>query len=65
MRRRLPKKLEAMTSCKDESWRRRSTVRRDHEQANCRSAGSTGVKIDKRKIELEEPIRTLGVTQVP
>ncbi|OWA35768.1 50S ribosomal protein L9 [Saccharibacillus sp. O16] len=24
-----------------------------------------GVKIDKRKIELEEPIRTLGVTQVP
>ncbi|RAP74251.1 50S ribosomal protein L9 [Paenibacillus montanisoli] len=23
-----------------------------------------GVKIDKRKIELEEPIRTLGVTQV-
>lgn len=24
-----------------------------------------GVKIDKRKIELNEPIRTLGVTQVP
>lgn len=24
-----------------------------------------GVKIDKRKIELDEPIRTLGVTQVP
>ena len=24
-----------------------------------------GVKVDKRKIELEEPIRTLGVTQVP
>ena len=24
-----------------------------------------GVKLDKRKIELEEPIRTLGVTQVP
>ncbi len=24
-----------------------------------------GIKIDKRKIELEEPIRTLGVTQVP
>ncbi|NGZ76587.1 50S ribosomal protein L9 [Saccharibacillus alkalitolerans] len=24
-----------------------------------------GYKIDKRKIELEEPIRTLGVTQVP
>lgn len=24
-----------------------------------------GIKIDKRKIELEDPIRTLGVTQVP
>ncbi|WP_334077838.1 50S ribosomal protein L9 [Paenibacillus sanfengchensis] len=24
-----------------------------------------GVKIDKRKIEMQEPIRTLGVTQVP
>lgn len=24
-----------------------------------------GVKIDKRKIELEDPIRTLGMTQVP
>jgi len=24
-----------------------------------------GIKIDKRKIELEEPIRALGVTQVP
>ncbi|CAH1201331.1 50S ribosomal protein L9 [Paenibacillus plantiphilus] len=24
-----------------------------------------GVRVDKRKIELEEPIRTLGVTQVP
>lgn len=24
-----------------------------------------GFKVDKRKIELEEPIRTLGVTQVP
>lgn len=24
-----------------------------------------GVKIDKRKIEMHEPIRTLGVTQVP
>lgn len=24
-----------------------------------------GIKIDKRKIELDEPIRTLGVTQVP
>lgn len=24
-----------------------------------------GVKIDKRKIELNEPIRTLGVTQIP
>lgn len=24
-----------------------------------------GVKLDKRKIELEEPIRTLGVTQMP
>ncbi|MCQ4087780.1 50S ribosomal protein L9 [Saccharibacillus sp. JS10] len=24
-----------------------------------------GFKIDKRKIELEEPIRTLGVTQIP
>lgn len=24
-----------------------------------------GVKIDRRKIELAEPIRTLGVTQVP
>ncbi|MNJ80578.1 50S ribosomal protein L9 [compost metagenome] len=23
-----------------------------------------GIKIDKRKIELDEPIRTLGVTQV-
>lgn len=25
----------------------------------------TGIKIDKRKIEMHEPIRTLGVTQVP
>lgn len=25
---------------------------------------SSGVKLDKRKIELEEPIRTLGVTQM-
>ncbi|MNI04270.1 50S ribosomal protein L9 [compost metagenome] len=25
----------------------------------------TGVKIDKRKIEMHDPIRTLGVTQVP
>ncbi|GFN31324.1 50S ribosomal protein L9 [Paenibacillus xylaniclasticus] len=24
-----------------------------------------GVRVDKRKIELDEPIRTLGVTQVP
>lgn len=24
-----------------------------------------GIKVDKRKIELEDPIRTLGVTQVP
>ncbi|WP_127530010.1 50S ribosomal protein L9 [Paenibacillus kobensis] len=24
-----------------------------------------GVKIDKRKIELDDPIRTLGVTQIP
>lgn len=24
-----------------------------------------GIKIDKRKIELEEPIRSLGVTQIP
>ncbi|MBP3966869.1 MULTISPECIES: 50S ribosomal protein L9 [Paenibacillus] len=28
------------------------------------SLEAQGVKIDKRKIELEEPIRTLGVTQV-
>lgn len=27
--------------------------------------GKTGVKIDKRKIEMQDPIRTLGVTQVP
>ncbi|MEC0093746.1 50S ribosomal protein L9 [Paenibacillus macquariensis] len=26
---------------------------------------ANGVKIDKRKIELNDPIRTLGVTQVP
>lgn len=26
---------------------------------------SQGIKIDKRKIELDDPIRTLGVTQVP
>jgi len=26
---------------------------------------ANNIKIDKRKIELEEPIRTLGVTQVP
>lgn len=29
------------------------------------SLASQGIKIDKRKIELDEPIRTLGVTQVP
>ncbi|GMK43816.1 50S ribosomal protein L9 [Paenibacillus glycanilyticus] len=28
-------------------------------------AAQAGVKIDKRKIELEDAIRTLGVTQVP
>ncbi|SDW99966.1 50S ribosomal protein L9 [Paenibacillus sp. CF384] len=28
------------------------------------SLEAQGVKVDKRKIELEEPIRTLGVTQV-
>lgn len=28
-------------------------------------AGEHGIKIDKRKIEMHEPIRTLGVTQVP
>ncbi|MUT68418.1 50S ribosomal protein L9 [Paenibacillus sp. NEAU-GSW1] len=28
-------------------------------------AEQKGIKIDKRKIELEDPIRTLGVTQVP
>ena len=27
--------------------------------------GKMSIKIDKRKIELEEPIRNLGVTQVP
>jgi large subunit ribosomal protein L9 len=27
-------------------------------------AAQEGIKLDKRKIELEEPIRTLGVTQV-
>lgn len=26
---------------------------------------ANGIKIDKRKIELDDPIRTLGVTQVP
>jgi large subunit ribosomal protein L9 len=26
---------------------------------------TTGIKVDKRKIELNEPIRSLGVTQVP
>ncbi len=29
------------------------------------SLAALGVKLDKRKIELEEPIRTLGVTIVP
>ncbi|GGG71562.1 50S ribosomal protein L9 [Paenibacillus radicis (ex Gao et al. 2016)] len=28
-------------------------------------ADQQGIKVDKRKIELDEPIRTLGVTQVP
>lgn len=29
------------------------------------SLAAQGIKIDKRKIELDDPIRTLGVTQVP
>lgn len=28
------------------------------------AVAKTGIKLDKRKIELEEPIRTLGVTQM-
>ncbi|AET58228.1 50S ribosomal protein L9 [Paenibacillus sp. NRS-1782] len=28
------------------------------------AVAATGIKLDKRKIELEEPIRTLGVTQM-
>ncbi|MDQ0492305.1 MULTISPECIES: 50S ribosomal protein L9 [Paenibacillus] len=28
------------------------------------AVSKTGIKLDKRKIELEEPIRTLGVTQM-